>query len=83
MAFFLYILQSESSGRFYIGQAERVSERVAYHNAGYSKSLKNRGPWKLMYTEAYMTRGEAVRRERQVKSWKDRKMIEHLVSASR
>jgi predicted GIY-YIG superfamily endonuclease len=36
-----------------------------------------------MYTEAYMTRAEAVRRERQVKSWKDRKMIEHLVSASR
>ena len=83
MPFFLYVLQSESTGSFYIGQTERVPERVAYRNAGYSKSLKNRGPWKLVYTEEYATRAEAMRRERQVKSWKDRTMIERLVSASR
>jgi putative endonuclease len=45
--------------------------------------LKNRGPWKLLYLESYRTRSEAVCRERQIKSWKDRAMIERLVSASR
>jgi len=81
--FFLYILQSESTSRYYIGQTQDVTERVAYHDSNYSKSLKNRGPWKLVYTEEFETRSEAVRRERQLKSWKDRRMIEKLLSASR
>jgi putative endonuclease len=83
MPFYLYILQSQSTSRFYVGQAQDLDERVAYHNANYSKSLKNRGPWQLVYREEYATRGEAVRRERQIKSWKDRAMIQRLVSASR
>ena len=83
MAFYVYILQSQSSSRFYIGQTQDLDDRVAYHNANYSKSLKNRGPWQLVHTEKYETRAEAVRRERQIKSWKDRKMIQELVSASR
>ena len=81
--YFLYILQSEPTGRYYIGQTQNVEERVSYHNANYSKSPKNRGPWKLVYTEQYPSRSEAVRRERQIKSWKDRRMIEKLLSASR
>ena len=81
--YFLYILQSESSGRFYVGQTQDVPQRLAYHNANYSKSLKNRGPWRLVHTEQYQTRSGAVLRERQLKSWKDRRMIEKLLSASR
>ena len=81
--YFLYILQSESTGRYYIGQTQHVPERLAYHNANYSKSLKNRGPWRLVHTEQCKTRSEAVARERQLKSWKDRRMIEKLLSASR
>jgi putative endonuclease len=81
--FHLYILQSETSSRYYIGQTQNLSSRVAYHNANYSKSLRNRGPWKLVYSEAFATRSEAVRRERQIKSWKDHNMIKRLVSASR
>jgi putative endonuclease len=79
----VYILQSESSGRYYIGQTIDLAVRVAYHNANYSRSLKNRGPWKLMYSETYATRAEAVRRERQIKRWKSRELIARLVSASR
>jgi len=81
--YFLYILQSESTSRFYIGQTQDLPERLAYHNANYSKSLKNRGPWKLVYTETFTTRSAAVRRERGIKGWKDRRMIEKLLSASR
>ncbi len=49
----------------------------------YSKLLRNRGPWRLVYEEEYKTRAQAMRREREIKSWKDRAMIERLVSASR
>jgi len=81
--FSVYVLQSESSGRFHIGHTKALESRVAYHQANYSKALKNRGPWKLVYSEPYATRSEAMRRERQIKSWKDRSLIERLVSASR
>jgi putative endonuclease len=83
MGFFVYILQSQSSSRYYVGQTQDLEGRFSYRNANYSKSLKNRGPWKLVYREEYNTRSEAVKRERQIKSWKDRSMIERLVSASR
>ena len=83
MPFHVYILQSQSTNRFYVGQTGHLQERVAYHNADYSKSLRNRGPWKLVYHEQHATRSSAVRRELQIKSWKDRDMINRLVSASR
>ena len=80
MPFHLYILQSEATDRFYVGQTKDLQKRFAYHNANYSRSLKNRGPWRLVYTEEYATRSLAAGRERQIKSWKDRRMIQELVS---
>jgi len=81
--FFVYILQSQSTGRYYVGQTKDLPQRVAYHNANYSRALKNRGPWKLVYFEEFPSRGEAVRRELQIKRQKDRRFLEQLVSASR
>jgi putative endonuclease len=83
MIFSVYILQSESSGRYYVGQTSDLEERIAYHQANYSKALKNRGPWKLVHLEEFATRSEAVRREQYVKRQKDRHFIESLCSASR
>ena len=83
MVFFVYVLQSETTGRFYVGQTQNLEERVVYHNANYSRALKNRGPWKIVHTEQYATRSEAVRREGYIKRQKDRRFIERLVSASR
>jgi len=83
MTFSVYILQSETTGRFYVGQTKSLQERVNYHNANYSRSLKNRGPWKLFYHEEYASRTEAVKREIQFKRQKNRRFIEDLVGASR
>jgi predicted GIY-YIG superfamily endonuclease len=33
MPFSVYILQSQSSGRYYVGQTKNLDDRVAYHNA--------------------------------------------------
>jgi putative endonuclease len=83
MAFYVYILQSEATGRYYVGQTKDLQDRVAYPRANYSRALKNRGPWILVYSEKFETRGEAVRRERYIKRQKDRRFIEALRSASR
>jgi putative endonuclease len=83
MAFYVYILQSEATGRYYIGQTQDLQERIAHHRANYSKALKEPGTWALVYSEKFETRGEAVRRERYIKRQKDRRFIEALRSASR
>jgi putative endonuclease len=82
MPFFLYILQSETSGRYYVGQTQDLKNRLEYHNANYSLALRNRGPWKLVHHEAYESRKDAVRRECYIKSQKSRKFIEVLISLS-
>jgi putative endonuclease len=83
MAYYVYILQSESTGRYYVGQTGHLEERVRYHQSNYSKALKNRGPWKLRHFEEYLTRSEAMRREAYIKRQKDRRFNESLISASR
>ena len=83
MPFYVYVLQSVKTGHYYVGQTEHLEERVAHHQANYSKALRNRGPWTLRYWEQYPTRSEAVQRERHIKRQKDRRFIQELLSASR
>ncbi len=80
--FSVYILRSESSSRFYIGCAADVSARLAEHQRGQTISTRGRGPWDLVYEEAFGTRTEALRRERQIKSWKSHRMIEDLIAST-
>ena len=85
MPFWLYIIQSESTGRYYIGSTGDLNRRVRQHNDPEYTSSKTtkrfRGPWKLIYSERFKTRSQAMSRERQLKSWKSRKAIQHLIEA--
>jgi putative endonuclease len=83
MRYFLYILQSVSTSRFYIGHTQDLSIRFQEHNDGRDSSTRGRGPWELFYTEEFPTRSEASRRERQIKQMKSRRWIEELARASR
>ncbi len=83
MAFYVYVLRSQTTGRFYIGHTENLIKRIFEHNNNRTPSIKNRGPWELFYSEAYETRSAAAKRERQIKKMKSRKFIESLVRASR
>src|SRR6266567_3965293 len=60
MSYYVYILQSESTGRYYVGQTEHLEERVRYHQSNYSKANKNRGPWALRHFEEF---SDAKRRD--------------------
>ena len=80
MTYFTYILLSESSGRFYIGQTNNLSERLKRHNGNQSKSTKNRGPWKLYFHTEFETRSEAVILEQYLKSLKNHQLIDHWMA---
>ena len=77
--FFVYVLQSQSTHRFYIGHCDHLLERFHEHQAGYSKATRKRGPWWMPYFESYPTRALAMRRERELKAMKSHRRIQSLI----
>jgi putative endonuclease len=75
MIFFVYILQSLKDNRFYIGQTNDLEDRIKRHNIGQVCATRNRRPLKIVYTETFATRSEAMRREKYLKSLKSSKYI--------
>ena len=79
--FFVYVLRSKTSGRLYIGHTSDLTQRLGQHNHGVTKSTKNRGPWELVHREEFGMRGEAMRRERFLKSGQGREELKKLLKA--
>jgi putative endonuclease len=75
--YFTYVLKSKN-GKYYIGYTSDVSERLKRHNSKKVTATKNFVPWQLFYKEEFVYEREAIRRERQLKSWKSRKALERL-----
>ena len=75
MEYYTYILQSELSGTFYIGQTQNIDKRIETHNAGKNKSTKAKRPWKLFAVFKTNTRAEAIALENKLKKMKKRQAI--------
>ena len=54
------------------------SERLLKHNRKHKGFTGNTNDWKLVYIKKYLTKEEALSREKQIKTWKDRSMIKKL-----
>jgi len=77
--FYIYIIYSEKVDKYYVGQTENIEERMMSHNSGISKCTSISNDWKLMYSELFDKRDEAIRREKEIKKKKSRKYIEWLI----
>ena len=69
MGYFVYILGSHKNSQFktYVGYTNNLRKRLEKHNKGRgAKSTKGR-MWKVLYTEKYLTKGEAISREYYIK----------------
>ena len=74
----VYIIYSAKAARYYIGQTKDIEKRLIRHNGGDVQSTRPYRPWKLVYSELHSTRGEAVLRERHLKSpagWRELKRL--------
>jgi len=69
--YYAYVLESLRDGTYYYGSSDNPQARVAYTRA--------RMPWKLVYQERFITRQQAMRRERFFKSGKGREFIKGLL----
>jgi len=77
--FHVYVLRSESTGRYYFGSTSGLERRLAEHNADLATATKHRGPWRLVDAEEHATRGEAMRRERYFKTGEGRREIQAIL----
>ncbi len=75
MLFTVYILKSEKDGKRYVGFTDDVQRRLAEHNLGLVQSTKNRRPLRLIYTENYNTKTEALSREKFFKTGFGRSLL--------
>ena len=80
MAHYVYILYSEKSYHFYVGSTSNTEERIHRHNAGATPSTKQGRPWKIVYTEIFTSKTEALQREIYLKRMKSRVYLEDLIS---
>ncbi len=71
MSFYVYILKSESTGRFYCGYSSDPARRLAQHNDPeyqLSKTTKRfKGPWKIVHLVECDDRAEAMKLEKKIK----------------
>jgi len=67
--------------KYYVGYTcDDISERIRRHNSNHKGFTGISPDWNLVYTEFYEEKKLAYARERQVKAWKSRKMIEKIIS---
>ncbi len=83
MPYFVYIIQSEYDGSYYIGSTNNLTDRIERHNQGRSKYTKPKRPWRLTYCEEFASRSEAQKRELEIKNRKSKDFIDNLVRTSR
>ncbi len=78
---FAYMLLC-SDGTIYSGYSTDPNRRVAVHNSGHgAKYTRSRLPVKLVFTECFTTKGEALKREAALKKLKHTQKVS-LISSS-
>jgi putative endonuclease len=66
--YFVYIIYSVNFDKYYIGQTNNISERIARHNSGYENFTSKYIPWELVCVLEKQTRSEAVILENKLKN---------------
>ena len=80
MVYLVYILQSLVDQSYYIGYQGNLEKRIAQHNCAKTGYSSRKKPWKLVYTEAFNLKTEAIKRERFIKNQKSQDFILRLIS---
>lgn len=83
--YYIYILYSEISDKYYVGYTDNVHQRLAAHNTSERTTYTSKHrPWELMAVyECGAGRGEALKIERFIKRQKNRKLIEKLIAGGK
>lgn len=77
----VYALYNKKVSKIYIGYSSNVERRLKEHNEkrGRHYTAKQKGEWFLVYKEELQTKREALKREKQQKSYQGRRFIKNLI----
>ena len=85
MPYWVYILRNETTDKLYKGQTSDLEKRIERHNTHESGSMrytyKQKGSWRLIFSEEYSTRSEAMKREKFLKSGQGREWIRDNITS--
>ncbi len=68
MKYITYILLNFLGTKTYVGHTKDIENRLIEHNNGNSKYTKRYKPWKVIYSEAFITEKESIVKEKYFKS---------------
>ena len=77
--YYTYVLYSPKFDKIYIGQTDNLVNRLERHNLGMVRSTKVYLPWDILHFEVFKTRGEAMRREKELKTHIGRDFIRDIL----
>ncbi len=75
--YYAYVIKSLSHEYFYKGHCENLDLRLKQHNAGMTKSNIPYLPFELFYYEGFVTREEAIIREKYFKTAAGRRFLKN------
>lgn len=67
--YYIYVLKSDKDNNFYTGYTEDLKSRFEQHKKGLVVSTKYRRPLKLIYSEACLSKKDAMHREKYLKTY--------------
>jgi putative endonuclease len=80
----VYALYNKQHHKIYIGQTADLDERLRLHNQkvfGNSYTARFDGDWQIIYAEKVETKTEALKREKQLKSYRGREFVKKHIPA--
>ena len=80
--YIVYILQSSTTGRFYVGFTNDLDRRISEHNRKKGKFTDAGIPWEVVHKEQFESKIEAQQREKYIKSRKSRSYIEEIIKGT-
>ncbi len=75
----VYVLQSEKDLLLYHGFTTNIQKRIKDHNLGKTSSTSKRRPLKLIYCEFFLSKKDAMRRERYFKTTQGKRMLKLMI----
>lgn len=80
--YYAYVLYSYKDKKLYIGFTSDLKRRINEHKNGQARSTRYRGKLQLIYYEAFLSKTDALYREKYYKTGWGRNYIKRLLSTS-
>jgi putative endonuclease len=76
----VYIIESEKNGRYYLGSTQDLENRLREHNNGEVASTKYLRPLRLIFSQQFKSVSIARRVEYKLKKYKSRRILEKVIA---